>query len=68
VRKFFKNFLGDRYLNPNWRKDFSDKQKQMIFNKIQSNVREYNNQSLSNGALMRISPLAIAYRNASAAE
>ena len=39
-----------------------------IYEEIQSNVKKYNGHSLSNGALMRISPLAIAFRNVSPEE
>uniref|UniRef100_A0A914C079 ADP-ribosylhydrolase ARH3 n=1 Tax=Acrobeloides nanus TaxID=290746 RepID=A0A914C079_9BILA len=58
----------DEIISPNWRVDFTEEQKQKIFNKIQANVKKYNGHSLSNGALMRISPLAIAYRNATPKE
>uniref|UniRef100_A0A914DR44 ADP-ribosylhydrolase ARH3 n=1 Tax=Acrobeloides nanus TaxID=290746 RepID=A0A914DR44_9BILA len=50
-------------LNPNWRLDLNEDQKLEIFNKIRSNTKSFNENNLSNGALMRITPLAIAYRN-----
>ena len=50
-------------LSLDWKKEFTDEQKEKIFKKIQANVNKYNGSSLSNGFLMRISPLAIAYRN-----
>lgn len=46
----------------------NDEQKQKVLDKILYNVRDYNGKSLSNGALMRISPLAVAYRNSSPSE
>ncbi|KAI1707890.1 ADP-ribosylglycohydrolase domain-containing protein [Ditylenchus destructor] len=50
-------------LSENWRTNLSVDQKERIYSKIRSQVESANKQSLSNGMLMRSSPLAIAFRN-----
>uniref|UniRef100_A0AC35GH58 ADP-ribosylglycohydrolase n=1 Tax=Panagrolaimus sp. PS1159 TaxID=55785 RepID=A0AC35GH58_9BILA len=50
-------------LTSNWREELSDEQKEQIYSEISRNTKEKNANSLSNGSLMRISPLAIAFRN-----
>ncbi|EFO24992.2 ADP-ribosylation/Crystallin J1 [Loa loa] len=48
-----------RYLPPNWHHELNDVEKEGIHREVLNNVRNYNVGSLSNGCLMRISPLAI---------
>ncbi|KAL3984664.1 ADP-ribosylglycohydrolase family protein [Acanthocheilonema viteae] len=49
----------ERQLSPNWHDELSDIEKEAVHREILNNVRNYNVGSLSNGCLMRISPLAI---------
>uniref|UniRef100_A0AC34G2A5 ADP-ribosylglycohydrolase n=1 Tax=Panagrolaimus sp. ES5 TaxID=591445 RepID=A0AC34G2A5_9BILA len=54
---------ADKKVTPNWRNELTDAEKTKIFEEINKNVSKQNTQSLSNGSLMRISPLAVAFRN-----
>uniref|UniRef100_A0AC34EZ81 Uncharacterized protein n=1 Tax=Panagrolaimus sp. ES5 TaxID=591445 RepID=A0AC34EZ81_9BILA len=60
--------LSDKQLTSNWREELTNDQKQQIYKEVARNTREKNANSLSNGSLMRISPLAIAFRNLSTKE
>uniref|UniRef100_A0A914C8F4 ADP-ribosylhydrolase ARH3 n=1 Tax=Acrobeloides nanus TaxID=290746 RepID=A0A914C8F4_9BILA len=51
-----------KILTSTWRTDLNLDQKRQIYEKIHQNISLYCKTSLSNGCLMRISPLAIAYR------
>uniref|UniRef100_A0A914Y680 ADP-ribosylhydrolase ARH3 n=1 Tax=Panagrolaimus superbus TaxID=310955 RepID=A0A914Y680_9BILA len=55
----------DTKITPHWRQELTEEQKHQIFETVQKNVQKFNTKSLSNGALMRISPLAIAFRKLS---
>ncbi|KAM3717885.1 ADP-ribosyl-[dinitrogen reductase] glycohydrolase [Dirofilaria immitis] len=48
-----------RRLSPNWHYELTDVEKEAIHQEVLNNVKNYNVGSLSNGCLMRISPLAI---------
>uniref|UniRef100_A0A914PER0 ADP-ribosylhydrolase ARH3 n=1 Tax=Panagrolaimus davidi TaxID=227884 RepID=A0A914PER0_9BILA len=59
---------ADNKITPNWRHEITEEQKKQVYEQVKKNVQERNTQSFSNGALMRISPLAIAFRNLSTKE
>ncbi|CAG9532262.1 unnamed protein product [Cercopithifilaria johnstoni] len=48
-----------RKLSPKWYNELCDVEKEAVYQEVLNNVRYYNVGSLSNGCLMRISPLAI---------
>ncbi|KAI6232196.1 putative ADP-ribosyl glycohydrolase [Aphelenchoides besseyi] len=50
-------------LNTNWSSELTDDKKSEILKEITENVTKHNANSLSNGMLMRITPLAIALHN-----
>lgn len=63
-KKFIKKptFLGVTYNFPvEWRESMTEKEKNWLAFKIKSDVFVNNSSSLSNGALMRIAPLALKY-------
>uniref|UniRef100_A0AC35F5Y9 Uncharacterized protein n=1 Tax=Panagrolaimus sp. PS1159 TaxID=55785 RepID=A0AC35F5Y9_9BILA len=58
----------DIEITPNWRHEITEEQKNQVYKEVKKNVQKRNTQSLSNGALMRISSLAIAFRSFSTKE
>uniref|UniRef100_A0A915E8X8 ADP-ribosylhydrolase ARH3 n=1 Tax=Ditylenchus dipsaci TaxID=166011 RepID=A0A915E8X8_9BILA len=46
-----------------WRQDLEESRKQELYERIRFQAQQNNQESLSNGMLMRVSPLAVAYRN-----
>lgn len=46
-----------------WREELTSDQKQIIYERVIGNVGILNAKSLSNGSLMRVSPIGIAFRN-----
>ncbi|VDK31517.1 unnamed protein product [Gongylonema pulchrum] len=53
-----------RQLPVDWHLKYTDKEKESVHQEVLSNVKQLNYGSLSNGCLMRISPLAIFSLNA----
>lgn len=49
----------ERQLPSDWHQKLSDKEKESIHQEVLTNVKSNNSGSLSNGCLMRISPLAV---------
>ena len=47
----------------NWREALTQEEKAQIYHQNETKVNQKNQNSLSNGALMRVSPLAIKYRD-----
>uniref|UniRef100_A0AC35GXI8 ADP-ribosylglycohydrolase n=1 Tax=Panagrolaimus sp. PS1159 TaxID=55785 RepID=A0AC35GXI8_9BILA len=60
--------MAEIEITPNWSHEITEEQKKQVYKQVKKNVQGHNTQSLSNGALMRISSLAIAYRNFSTKE
>uniref|UniRef100_A0A914CT77 ADP-ribosylhydrolase ARH3 n=1 Tax=Acrobeloides nanus TaxID=290746 RepID=A0A914CT77_9BILA len=60
--------ISEKPLTSNWREELTVGQKRTIYEEISQNVQQLNTTSLSNGSLMRISPLAIAFRNSNVEE